>query len=75
MNILEFFISLGWLVSIDCFIFFILYVSYNYFDKKYNSSLEINILKEENKYLKDENRKVNGTSTDFWDNKKGGLTK
>ena len=72
MNFLEFLISLGWLVSIDCFIGFILYVSYNYFDKKYNSSLEINILKEENKYLKEENKKINGASTDFWDNKKRG---
>lgn len=72
MNVLEFLVSFGWLVSIDCFIGFILYVSYNYFDKKYNSSLEINILKEENKFLKEENRKVNGASTDFWDNKKRG---
>ena len=30
------------------------------------SQLEINILKEENKYLKEENKKVNGTSADFW---------
>ena len=37
-----------------------------YFDKKYMSQLEINILQEENKYLKKENKKVNGTSADFW---------
>ena len=67
MNFLDFLISLGWLVSIDCFVVFILYVSYHYFDKKYNSSLEINILKEENKYLIEENKKINGASTDFWD--------
>lgn len=67
MNFLEFFISLGWLVSIDCFIGFVLYVLYNYFDKKYNSSLEITILKQENEFLKQENQKLNGTSSDFWD--------
>ena len=30
------------------------------------SQLEINVLKEENKYLIEENKKVNGTSADFW---------
>ena len=73
MNFLEFLISLGWLVSIDCFIGFVLYVLYNYFDKRYNSSLEINILKEENDFLKKENQKINGTSSDFWDKKRGKL--
>ena len=73
MNFLEFLISLGWLVSVDCFIGFVLYVLYNYFDKKYNSSLEINILKEENEFLKKENQKINGTSSDFWDKKRGKL--
>jgi hypothetical protein len=66
MNILQFLISLGWLISIDSIVGFILYVSYNYFYKKYDSNLEINILKEENKYLKEENKKVGGASTDFW---------
>lgn len=73
MNFLEFLISLGWLVSIDSFIGFVLYVLYNYFDKRYNSSLEINILKEENDFLKKENQKINGTSSDFWDKKRGKL--
>ena len=73
MNFLEFLISLGWLVSVDCFIGFVLYVLYNYFDKRYNSSLEINILKEENEFLKKENQKINGTSSDFWDKKRGKL--
>lgn len=66
MNILEFIIKLLYLLSIDGFIIFILYVSYTYFDKKYMSELEINILKEENKYLKEENKKIGGTSADFW---------
>ena len=69
MNFLEFLINLGWLVSIDCFIGFVLYVFYNYFDKKYNSSLEITILKQENEFLKQENQKLNGTSSDFRDMK------
>lgn len=66
MNFLQFLINLGWLISFDLFFGFILYVSYNYFDKKYNSSLEITLLKEENDYLKKENKKINGASTDFW---------
>lgn len=66
MNILEFIIKLLYLISIDVIVGFILYVLYTYFDKKYMSQLEINILKEENKYLKEENKKVKGTSADFW---------
>ena len=54
------------LISIDVIVGFIVYVFYTYFDKKYMSQLEINILQEENKYLKKENKKVNGTSADFW---------
>lgn len=66
MNYLEFIIDLLTLISFDIFIGFITYVGYNFFDKKYNSNLEINILKEENKFLKEENKKVNGSSTSFW---------
>ena len=66
MNILEFIIKILNLISIDVIVGFILYVLYTYFDKKYMSQLEINILKEENKWLKEENKKVNGTSADFW---------
>ena len=66
MNYLEFIIDLLTLISFDIFIGFITFVAYNFFDKKYNSKLEINILKEENKFLKDENKKVNGSSTSFW---------
>ena len=47
MNILEFIIKLLYLISIDVIVGFILYVLYTYFDKKYMSQLEINILKEE----------------------------
>lgn len=66
MNVLEFIYRILFLISNDFFIGFILYIAYNYFDKKYMSNLEINILKEENNYLKEENKKINGTSTDFW---------
>lgn len=66
MNILEFVIKLLYLISIDVMLGFIIYVLYTYFDKRYMSQLEINVLKEENKYLKEENKKCNGTSADFW---------
>ena len=66
MNVLEFVYRILSLISIDVIVGFIIYVFYTYFDKRYMSQLEINILKEENKYLKEENKKVNGTSADFW---------
>lgn len=66
MNSLEFIYKMLRLISIDVIVGFIVYVFYTYFDKKYMSQLEINILQEENKYLKKENKKVNGTSADFW---------
>lgn len=67
MNFLEFIINLLWLISIDVFVIFTLYfIIYRYIDLKYFSKLEIVTLKEENNYLKKENRKINGTSTNFW---------
>lgn len=69
MNFLEFLIHLGWLVSVDFFLGFIIYHGYLYFDNKYNSKLEVNILREENKFLKKENKKINDTSANFWDSK------
>ena len=66
MNSLEFIYKILSLISIDVIVGFIVYVFYTYFDKKYMSQLEINILKEENNYLKKENKKCNGTSADFW---------
>lgn len=65
MNGLSFMFGLLCLISIDCILGFITFIFYRYFDLKYFSQLEINMLKEENKYLKDENKKVNG-SIDFW---------
>lgn len=66
MNFLEFIIEFLKIISFDCFMGFVLYVGYKYFDRKYNSDLQITMLEEENKYLKNENKKINGTSTDFW---------
>lgn len=65
MNNLSFFLGLLILISIDIMLGFIIFIFYRYFDLKYFSSLEISQLKEENKYLKEENIKMNG-STNFW---------
>lgn len=70
MNGNEFFISLLWLISIDIIVGFIIFVIYKYVDLKYFSNLEIEQLKTENEYLKEENQKIKGTSTGFWSDKK-----
>jgi len=69
MNGNEFFISLLWLISIDIIIGFLIFMLYKYVDLKYFSNLEIEQLKTENKYLKEENQKIKGTSTNFWSDK------
>lgn len=46
-------------------IYTLVFMLYRYIDMKYFSDLEINQLKEENKYLREENQKIKG-STDFW---------
>lgn len=66
MNGLEFFINLLWITSIDVIVGFIVFIIYKYVDLKYFSNFEINMLKEENKYLKEENQRLKGTSTNFW---------
>ena len=66
MNSLEFIYKILCLISIDVIVGFIVYVFYTYFDKKYMSQLEISLLQEEKKKIKKENKKVNGTSADFW---------
>lgn len=65
MNGLEFIINILWLVSIDLLLAFTLFIIYKYIDYKYFSELEIEQLRIENKYLKEENKKING-STNFW---------
>ena len=69
MNGNEFFISLLWLISIDIIIGFLIFMLYKYVDLKYFSNLEIEQLKTENEYLKEENQKIEGTSTNFWSDK------
>lgn len=66
MNGSEFLINLLWITSIDVIVGFIVFMIYKYVDLKYFSNFEINMLKEENKYLKEENQRLKGTSTNFW---------
>lgn len=66
MNNLSFIFGLLCLISIDLIVAIIIYFIWRYIDLKYFSKLEISILKEENEYLKKENKKVSGTSADFW---------
>lgn len=67
MSLLSFIFSLLCLISIDCFLTFIILIFYKYYDLKYFSTSEVELLKQENEYLKNENKKINGTSTYFWD--------
>lgn len=67
MNSLEFLFNLLELISKDIIMGFIVYIIYKYLDLKYFSSSEIELLRQENEYLKSENKKIGGTSTNFWD--------
>ena len=67
MSFLNFIFGLLCLISIDSILGFYLYLLYKFMDLKYFSSMEITILKQENEYLKNENKKINGTSADFWE--------
>lgn len=66
MNGLQFIYSILCLISIDVSIGFCIYLFWKFLDLRYFSTSEIEQLKTENKYLKEENRKINGTSTEFW---------
>ena len=66
MSGLGFLLGLLILISADIMLGFIIFIFYRYFDLKYFSKLEINQLKEENKYLKEENKKLSGASANFW---------
>lgn len=66
MTVLSFIFGLLCLISIDCILGFLIYTLWKYFDLKYFSKLEINILKNENKYLKEENKKISGTDYEDW---------
>lgn len=66
MNWKEFIIEFLRLVSFDFSLGFILYLAWKYVNLKYFSTFEVETLKRENILLKQENRKINGTSTEFW---------
>lgn len=66
MNFKEFIIELLRLASFDFGLGFILYLVWKYIDLKYFSTFDVETLKRENEYLRQENRKMNGTSTEFW---------
>ena len=66
MNFLSFIFGILCLASIDCILGFLIYIFWKYFDMKYFSKLEINLLKEENKYLKEQNKKINGIEYEDW---------
>ena len=68
MNSLSFILGLLSLVSIDIMLGFLIFILYKYVDLKYFSNLEIEQLKEENKYLREENKKVNGSNSFMWGN-------
>lgn len=65
MSGLGFLLGLLILISVDVMLGFIIFTFYRYFNLKYFSRLEINQLKDENKYLKEENQKLSGSSS-FW---------
>ena len=66
MNFLEFLVQLLTIISVDILVGFCIWILYKYIDLKYFSSLDITLLREENEYLKKENKKLSGTSTNFW---------
>lgn len=68
MNSLSFILGLLSLVSIDIMLGFLIFILYKYVDLKYFSNLEIEQLIEENKYLREENKKVNGSNSFMWGN-------
>lgn len=65
MNGLSFIICILAIVCFTCIHGFALYLVWKFLDLKYFSTSEIELLREENKYLKEENKKVNGSSV-FW---------
>ena len=62
----KFLVKLLTIISLDILLGFLIWILYKYIDLKYFSTLDITLLKEENEYLKKENKKINGTSTNFW---------
>ena len=67
MNFLDFIFNILCLVSIDTILGVLTYIIWKYFDLKYFSKFEVTLLQNEIEYLKKENKKLNGPSTDFWE--------
>lgn len=67
MNFISFIIWILVIISFDSLFGFGLFLIWKYLDLKYFSTSEIELLKQENKYLKEENRKFGGNNTEFWD--------
>ena len=61
-----FILGLLTIISFDCIFGFALFLLWKFLDLRYFSTSEIELLKEENKFLKEENKKVNGVSTSFY---------
>lgn len=59
-------IQLLFIISLDAIFGFGLFLIWKFLDLKYFSVSEIELLREENKYLKEENKKVHGSSSEFW---------
>lgn len=54
------------IISYVCINGFALFLAWKFLDLKYFSTSDIELLREENKYLREENKKVHGTSDEFW---------
>ena len=54
------------LISFDVIIGILLFLLWRYLDCKYFSTSEIELLKNENEYLKQENKKVSCSSSEFY---------
>lgn len=67
MNFISFVVWILIIISFDSLFGFFLFLIWKYLDLKYFSTSEIELLRQENKYLKEENRKIGGNNTEFWD--------
>lgn len=69
MTFTSFIFGILCLISIDSILGFLIYLLWKYLDLRYFSKFEVTLLQNEIEYLKQENKKLNGTSTDFWSDK------
>ena len=66
MSFLQFIISLLWIISFDVLFGFLLFIVWKYFDLKYFSTTEIEMLKDQVKYLQEENKKCRVVDDSIW---------